>query len=62
MEQTHDKTTQNLANQWWWQVARRNDLRSTRRLSRKLLVDAVARLHEGALLDNFWHCLHTLGS
>jgi Transposase DDE domain len=60
MEQTHDEMTQNLAERWCWQVARRDDTRIARRLSRKPLVDGVYRLDEGALLDDFFHCLRAI--
>jgi hypothetical protein len=54
MGQTHDEITQNLAERLCWQVARRDDTRVARRLSRKPLVDGVSRLDEGALLDDFF--------
>jgi hypothetical protein len=61
MEQTRETSTQNLAERWCWEVARRDDSRLARRLYRKPLVDGVSRLNEGALLDDFFHFLQTLG-
>ena len=57
MDQTREAIAQNLAERWCWQVARRDDTRVARRLYRKQLVDGVYRLDEGALLDDFLHCL-----
>ena len=57
MDQTREAIAQNLAERWCWQVARRDDTRVARRLYRKQLVDGVYRLDEGALLDDFFHCL-----
>jgi hypothetical protein len=61
MGQPHDEMTQNLAERLCWEVARRDDSRVARRLSRKQLVDGVYRLDEGALLDDFFHVLQALG-
>ncbi len=61
MEQTREKLAQNLAERWCWQVARRDDSRVARRLYRKQGVDGVYRLDEGAVLDDFFYCLHELG-
>src|SRR6266487_6862740 len=61
MGQTHDETTQNLAERLCWEVARRDDARVARRLYRKQLVDGVYRLDEGALLDDFFHYLQAIG-
>jgi hypothetical protein len=41
MGQTPDEITQNLAERWCWEVARRDDARVARRLYRKQLVDGV---------------------
>src|SRR6266516_2012990 len=60
MGQTHDEITQNLAERWCWQVARRDDTRVARRLDRKQLVDGVYRLDEGARLDDFFHFLQAI--
>jgi hypothetical protein len=60
MGQTHDEITQNLAERWCWQVARRDDTRIARRLYRKQLVDGVYRRDEGALLDDFFHFLRAI--
>ena len=56
-----DEITQNLAERWCWESARREDSRVARRLYRKHLVDGVYRLDEGALLDGFFHFLQALG-
>jgi Transposase DDE domain len=61
MRQTHDEITQNLAERLCWEVARRDDLRIARRLYRKQEVDGVYRLDEGAVLDDFFHFLQSLG-
>jgi len=60
MGQTQDELTQNLAAQWCWQVARREDSRLARRLYRKQEVDGVYQLDEGAVLDDCFHCLQAL--
>ena len=60
MGQTSDEITQNLAARWWWQVARRDDMRLARRLYRKQVVEGVYRLDEGALLDDFFHFLQAI--
>jgi Transposase DDE domain len=61
MSQTHDEITQNLAERLCWEVARRDDARIARRLYRKQLVDGVYRLDEGAVLDDFFHFLRSIG-
>jgi hypothetical protein len=61
MRQTRDEITQNLAERLCWQMARRDDSRVARRLYRKQEVDGVYRLDAGALLDEFFHFLQTLG-
>jgi hypothetical protein len=61
MGQTQDELTENLAERWCWEVARRDDSRVARRLYRKPLVDGVYRLDEGALLDDFLHFLQAIG-
>src|SRR6266850_5657317 len=61
MGQTRDETTQNLAERLCWEVARRDDARVARRLYRKQVVDGVYRLDEGAVLDDFFHFLQSLG-
>jgi hypothetical protein len=61
MVQTRDEIHQNLAGRWCWQVARRDDSRVARRLSRKQGVDGVYRRDEGALLDDFCHFLQGRG-
>ena len=61
MEQTREAITQNLAERLCWQAARRDDARVARRLYRKQVVDGVYRLDEGALRDDFFHCLRKLG-
>jgi len=61
MVQTREEINQNLAERLCWQVARRDDNRVARRLYRKQGVDGVYRLDEGALLDEFFDFLQTLG-
>jgi hypothetical protein len=61
MRQTHDAITQNVAERLCWEVARRDDSRVARRLYRKPEVDAVYRLDEGAVLDDFFHFLQSIG-
>jgi Transposase DDE domain len=61
MPQTRDEITQNLAERLCWEVARRDDSRVARRLYRKQVVDGIYRLDQGALLDEFFHFLQTLG-
>ena len=61
MGQTHDELTQNLAERWCWEVARRDDARVARRLYRTPLGDGVYRLDAGALRDVFCHCLQAIG-
>ena len=61
MEQTREAIAQNLAERLWWQAARRDNSRVTRRLYRKEVVDGVYRLDDGASLDDFFGFLHELG-
>jgi hypothetical protein len=61
MKHARDELTQNLAERWCWQVARRDDTRIARRLYRKQVVDGVYRLDDGAMLDEFLHCLQAVG-
>jgi hypothetical protein len=61
MAQTREAMSQNLAERWCWQVARRDDNRIARRLYGKQVVDGVYRLDEGALLDDFFHFLQAPG-
>jgi hypothetical protein len=61
MRQTHDEITQNLAERLCWEVARRDDSRVARRLYRKQEVDGVYRLDEGAVLEDFFHFLQSIG-
>jgi hypothetical protein len=61
MALTREAITQNVAERLCWQAARRDDARVARRLYRKHVVDGVYRLDEGALLDDFFHCLRKLG-
>jgi hypothetical protein len=61
MGQTRLEITQNLAERLCWEVARRDDSRVARRLYRKQEVDGVYRLDEGAVLDEFFHFLQSIG-
>jgi hypothetical protein len=61
MAPSREDLTENLAERWCWQVACRDDSRVARRLYRRQVVDGVYRLDEGALLDDFFHCLQELG-
>jgi Transposase DDE domain len=61
MRQSNDELTQNLAERLCWEVARRDDTRVARRLYRKQEVDGVYRLDEGAVLDDFFQFLRTIG-
>jgi hypothetical protein len=61
MRHSTDELTQNLAERWCWEVARRDDTRVARRLYRKQAVDGVYRLDEGAVLDDFFHFLQAIG-
>ena len=56
MGQTHTELTENWAERWCGEVARRDEVRIARRLYRKEVVDGVYRLDEGALLEDFWLC------
>jgi hypothetical protein len=62
MRQTHDEITQNLAERWYWEVGRRDDARVARRLYLQQKVDGVYRLDEGAVLDDLFHFLQSIGS
>ncbi|HEX9869132.1 MAG TPA: hypothetical protein VGC99_11145 [Candidatus Tectomicrobia bacterium] len=59
--QRHDEITPNLAERWCWGGGPPDDSRVTGRLYRKQEVDGVYRLGEGAVLDNFFHFLKTIG-
>jgi hypothetical protein len=61
MRPTRHEMTENLAERWCWEVARRDDSRVARRLYRKQEVAGVYRLDEGAVLDDFFHFLQALG-
>lgn len=61
MGQTRETFTANLAERLCGQVARRDDARLARRLSRKQVVDGVYRLDEGAWLDDFFQFLQAVG-
>ncbi len=61
MRPINDEITQNLAERLCWEVARRDDTRVARRLSRTQEVDGVYRLDEGAVLDEFFQFLRTMG-
>jgi hypothetical protein len=61
MQQTRDEITQNLAERMCWEVACRDNTRIARRLYWKQVVDGVYRLDEGAVLDDFFHFLQSLG-
>ena len=57
MGHTPDEITQHLAERLCWHVTRRDDARIARCQYRQQLIDGVYRLDEGAVLDNFFHCL-----
>jgi Transposase DDE domain len=59
--QTRNEITQNLAARLCWEIARREDSRVARRLYRKQEVDGVYQLDEGAVLDEFFHFLQSIG-
>jgi hypothetical protein len=61
MRQIQDEITQNVAERLCWEVARRDDSRVARRLYRKQEIDGVYRLDEGAVLDDFFHFLQSIG-
>ena len=61
MRQIKDELPQNLAERLCWDVARRDDTRVARRLYRQQEVDRVYRLDEGAVLDDFFQFLRTIG-
>lgn len=60
MGPTRDELPENLAKRWW-EVARGAEARAARQLSRQPVVDGVARLDEGALLDDGFHFLEEVG-
>jgi hypothetical protein len=53
--------TTNLAEQLDWRFARRDDSRIARQLGKKRAVDAIDSPEEGAILDEFVHCLDEIG-
>ena len=61
MRQIKDELPQNLAEWLCWDVVRRDDTRVARRLYRQQEVDMVYRLDEGAVLDDFFQFLRTIG-
>ena len=61
MRQIKDELPQNLAERLRWDVARRDNTRVARRLYRQQEVDRVYRLDEGAVLDDFFQFLRTIG-
>jgi hypothetical protein len=61
MPHARDELTETLAERLCWEVAHRDDSRVARRLYRKQVVDGVYRLDEGAVLDDFFHFLDTIG-
>ncbi len=61
MRQIKDELPQNLAERLCWDVARRDNTRVARRLYRQQEVDRVYRLDEGAVLDDFFQFLRTIG-
>ena len=60
MEQTRDQTTQLSAEWVGGAVARRTICAWRRRLCRTQEVAGVYRLDEGAVRDDFFHCLQVL--
>jgi hypothetical protein len=62
MGQSRGEITQNLAERWCCQAARRDDSRVARRLYRQQVVDGVYRLDAGAWLDDFCSFLQERGS
>ena len=61
MRQIKDELPQNLAERLCGDVARRDDMWVARRLYRQQEVDRVYRLDEGAVLDDFFQFLRTIG-
>lgn len=61
MRQIKDELPQNLAERLCWDVARRDDPRVARHRYRQQEVDRVYRLDEGAVVDNFFQFLRTIG-
>jgi hypothetical protein len=61
MRQIKDELPHNLAERLCCDVARRDDTRVARRLYRQQEVDRVYRLDEGAVLDDFFQFLQTIG-
>jgi hypothetical protein len=60
MGQTDNGIAQNLAARLGLPVARRDDRRLARRPYRKLVMDGVYRLDEGAPLDDWFHFLQAI--
>ena len=61
MPHTREEIATNVAARWCWQVARGDDSRVARRLSRQQVVDGVERLDEGAWRADFFDVLPELG-
>jgi hypothetical protein len=61
MRHTKAELTHNLAERWPWEVARRDDTRVARRLPRTQAVEGVYRRDAGAVLDDFFHFLPSIG-
>jgi hypothetical protein len=61
MGPTEDEITENLAERWCWEVARRDDARVARRLYRQPVVDGVYRRDAGARLEDFFPFLPAIG-
>jgi hypothetical protein len=61
MGPTREAIPPNLAERLCWQAARREDTRVARRLYRTHVVEGGYRLDEGALRDDFCHCLRAWG-
>jgi hypothetical protein len=57
MRRSRDEITQNLAAQFCWKVARRNDARMARRLSRRQFAEGVYRWDKGDLAGDPFHFL-----
>ena len=60
MQSPEDVTT-NLVERLDGRFARRDESRIARRLWKKQAVDAISSLEEGAILDEFVHCLDEVG-
>jgi hypothetical protein len=50
-----------MAKRWCWEVARRDESRVARRVYRTHAVDGGYRLDEGAVLDDCFYSLQSLG-